>query len=243
MSFTTEIKTELCHVTPQAPCCVRAECLGLLLFAHQANRDGVRLQTEHPEVRRRAASLFRQAFSVTAESGENGLVIRDPDDLARIFSTFGYDASTGPLQLNRAMVEEPCCKNAFFRGAFLAGGTISTPDKGYHLELVTGHYYVSRQVSALLMDMDRAPSALIRRGYSVLYYKDSEKIGDFLASIGATNASMELMLMKVERELRNNVNRRSNCEVGNIGKRRPSSGSRRRTGMRICQKRSNRPQS
>lgn len=218
MSFTTEIKTELCRVTPQAPCCIRAECLGMLLFAHQANRKGIRIQSEHGEVRRRVLSLFRQAFGISAETGENGIVVQDPDDIDRVFSAFGYGAPESVLQLNRAAVEEDCCKNAFLRGAFLTGGTISTPDKGYHLELVTGHYYVSRQSAALLMDMERAPSILMRRGYYVLYYKDSEKIGDFLSAIGATNASMELMLMKVERELRNNVNRRSNCEVGNIGK-------------------------
>lgn len=218
MSFTTDIKTELCRVTPAAPCCVLAECLGMLLFSYQANREGIRLQSESVDVRKRAMSLFRQVFGIMAESDENGLLIRDPDDLARIYETYGYDNFQGPLPLNRAIVEDECCKNAFLRGAFLTGGSISTPDKGYHLELVTSHYYVARQMDALLMDMDRAPSSLIRRGYHVLYYKDSEKIGDYLATMGATNASMELMLVKVEREMRNNINRRSNCEVANLEK-------------------------
>lgn len=218
MSFTTDIKTELCRVTPSASCCILAECLGMLLFAYQANREGIRLQSESIEVRKRAISLFRQSFGIMPESDEGGVWIRDPDDLERVFSSYGYDNYQGSLQLNRAVVEEECCKNSFLRGAFLAGGSISTPDKGYHLELVTGHYYVARQVDALLMDMDRSPSSLIRRGYHVLYYKDSEKIGDFLSSMGATNASMELMLVKVEREMRNNINRRSNCEVANLGK-------------------------
>lgn len=218
MSFTTDIKTELCRVTPAAPCCILAECLGMLLFSYQANREGIRLQSESIDVRKRAMSLFRQVFGIMAESDENGLLIRDPDDLARIYATYGYDNFQGPLPLNRAIVEEECCKNAFLRGAFLTGGSISTPDKGYHLELVTSHYYVARQMDVLLMDMDRAPSSLIRRGYHVLYYKDSEKIGDYLATMGATNASMELMLVKVEREMRNNINRRSNCEVANLEK-------------------------
>ena len=218
MSFTTDIKTELCHVTPTAPCCILAECLGMLLFSYQANREGIRLQSESADVRKRAISMFRQAFGVMSESDENGVSIHDPDDLARIYAAYGYDNLQGALQLNRATVEDECCKSAFLRGAFLTGGSISTPDKGYHLELVTSHYYVARQTEALLMDMDRAPSGLMRRGYHVLYYKDSEKIGDFLSTMGATNASMELLLMKVEREMRNNINRRSNCEVANLGK-------------------------
>ncbi len=218
MSFTTDIKTELCRVAPTAPCCILAECLGMLLFSYQANRESIRLQSESTDVRKRAISMFRQAFGVMPESDETGILIRDPDDLARIYSAYGYDNFQGSLQLNRVTVEDECCKNAFLRGAFLTGGSISTPDKGYHLELVTSHYYVARQTEALLMDMDRAPSSLMRRGYHVLYYKDSEKIGDFLSTMGATNASMELMLMKVEREMRNNINRRSNCEVANISK-------------------------
>lgn len=218
MSFTSDIKTELCRVTPAAPCCILAECLGMLLFAYQANREGVRLQSENVDVRKRAISLFRHAFGIMPETDENGILIHDPDDLTRIYAVYGYDNLQGSLPLNRVSVEDECCKNAFLRGAFLTGGSISTPDKGYHLELVTSHYHVARQTEALLMDMDRTPSSLMRRGYHVLYYKDSEKIGDFLSAMGATNASMELMLMKVEREMRNNINRRSNCEVANIGK-------------------------
>ena len=129
-----------------------------------------------------------------------------------------YRSINFALHLNFAILEDECCRSAFLRGAFLAGGSISTPDKGYHLELVTSHYYVARQTDALLMDMDRAPNSLMRRGYHVLYYKDGEKIGDFLSAMGATNASMELMLMKMEREMRNNINRRSNCEFANISK-------------------------
>ena len=218
MSFTSDIKIELCRVTPPAPCCVLAECLGMLLYAYQANREGIRLQSESVEVRKRATSLFRQAFGVVTENDDAGILIRDPDDLARVYAAYGYDNLQGSLQLNRALVEEECCKNAFLRGAFLAGGSISTPDKGYHLELVTSHYYVARQTDALLMDIDRAPNSLMRRGYHVLYYKDGEKIGDFLSAMGATNASMELMLVKMEREMRNNINRRSNCEFANISK-------------------------
>ena len=97
MSFTTDIKIELCRVTPSAHCCVLAECLGMLLYAYQANREGIRLQSESIEVRKRATSLFRQAFGVVTESEEMGVLIRDPDDLARIYTAYGYDNLQGSL--------------------------------------------------------------------------------------------------------------------------------------------------
>ena len=115
-------------------------------------------------------------------------------------------------------MEDESSRAAFFRGAFLIGGYVSTPEKGYHLELVTPHYHAARQVSALLMDMEMPAGQVMRRGIHVLYYKDSAAIEDFLSACGATTAAMDLMLKKVERELRNDVNRRVNCETANLTK-------------------------
>ena len=98
------------------------------------------------------------------------------------------------------------------------GGYVSTPDKGYHLELVTTRFHTARQVSALLQEMELTPGQVMRRGAYVLYYKDSGAIEDFLMAAGATGAAMDLMLKKVERELRNDVNRKVNCETANLTK-------------------------
>ena len=97
------------------------------------------------------------------------------------------------------------------------GGYVST-EKGYHLELVTPHYHAARQVSALLMDMELPAGQVMRRGIHVLYYKDSASIEDFLSACGATGSAMDLMLKKVEREVRNDINRKVNCETANLTK-------------------------
>lgn len=216
MSFTTDIKNELCRIPPAAHCCAKAECLGMLLFAGRCDKELIRLQTETVSVRRRVAQLIQQEFHVTPQA-EGASLIVSGDDAAITLAGFGYDGP-GTLQLNRALVEEDCCKSAFLRGAFLVGGYLSTPDKGYHLELTTSHYRVSRQTSALLLDMELPPGYIQRRGNHVLYYKDSTLIEEFLTSAGATGSAMELMLKKVERDLRNNVNRKVNCETANLSK-------------------------
>ena len=216
MSFTTEIKNELCRIPPPSACCATAECLGMLLYAGRCDRQQVRLQTETAAVRRRAQSLLGQLFAAAAREDGAALLLEGAD-AARVMAGFGYDGP-GTLQLNRALVEEDCCRDALLRGAFLTGGYVSTPDKGYHLELVTAHYHVARQVSALLGEMELPPAYLQRRGNHILYYKDSTHIEEFLTAAGATGSAMELMLKKVERDLRNKVNRRVNCETANLSK-------------------------
>ncbi|MEA5038782.1 MAG: DNA-binding protein WhiA [Clostridiaceae bacterium] len=216
MSFTTEIKNELCRIPISAPCCALAECLGMLLYAGRCDREQIRLQAETSAVRRRAAQLLQLNFHIAPQEEKASLTVSG-EDAARVLAGFGYDGP-GTLQLNRALVEEECCKSAFLRGAFLAGGYVSTPDKGYHLELTTAHYRVARQTSALLLDMELPAGYIQRRGNHVLYLKDSTLIEEFLTAAGATGSAMELMLKKVERDLRNNVNRKVNCETANLSK-------------------------
>ncbi len=218
MSFTTDTKNELCRLPVGAPCCILAESLGMLLYANRFSESGVRLQSDNPAVRRRACQLLHAAFRVEAQDQGGAVTVTDPEAVESIFASFGYERRSIALQLNLALVEEECCRSAFVRGVFLSGGYLSDPGKSYHLELVTSHYNVSRQVMALLLDMGMAPGFLTRRGNYVLYYKDSSLIEDFLSAAGATGAAMTLMLSKVEKDLRNKVNRKVNCETANLGK-------------------------
>ena len=116
------------------------------------------------------------------------------------------------------MVEEDCCRIAFLRGAFLTGGYVSAPGRGYHLELVTSHYNVARQTVLLLEEMGLSCGFVSRRGNFVLYYKDSNVIEEIVGRMGAPGAAMDFRLRKVEKDFRNNINRRVNCETANLGK-------------------------
>ena len=216
MSFTTDIKSELCHV-PVTDDTALAECLGMLLFAGQFSRESLRIQCEMPAVRHRVQAILSRYMDLWPEEIDNILQLRDPMEIARVFQIYGYERES-TLPLNRALVEEEQSRSAFLRGAFLIGGYVSTPEKGYHLELVTPHYHVARQVSSLLNEMELAAGYVMRRGIHVLYYKDSNAIEDFLSACGATGAAMDLMLKKVERELRNDINRKVNCETANLTK-------------------------
>ena len=115
-------------------------------------------------------------------------------------------------------MEEACCRAAFLRGAFLAGGSVTDPRKGYHLELATSHHSVSREVLALMRELDQDPRSAQRKGNTVIYFKQSDQIEDFLTCVGAPIAAMEVMNAKLERDLRGKVNRRVNCDAANLDK-------------------------
>ena len=145
-------------------------------------------------------------------------MVSNPDKLAAIHQAFGRDLKSLALHLNFAVVEENCCRAAFLRGAFLAGGSVTDPRKGYHLELTTSHHSVNREVLALMRELDQEPKSAQRKGNAVIYFKQSDKIEDFLTCIGAPVAAMEVMNAKLERDLRGKVNRRVNCDAANLDK-------------------------
>ncbi|MBQ2691605.1 MAG: DNA-binding protein WhiA [Clostridia bacterium] len=220
MTFTEEIKNELCKSQITGSCCASAEALGMLLYGNRFAPEKIKLVSSSHEVRKRAQILFGGLFGCDfSEDGrEDSLMNDDPELIRSIFEWYGYQYNNSALNLNRAVIEEECCKSSFLRGCFLMGGYVTAGKKGYHLELVTPHYSVSRQVSTLLYEMGMEPGSVTRRSNYVLYYKNSELIESFLTAIGATGAAMDLMLKKVEKALVNEVNRKVNCETANLSK-------------------------
>ena len=226
MSFSGAAKAEICRAAVQDRCCALAECFGILLYCNSFSADGIRIITESREFAQRLPRIFRKAFSMSfdicPEETERKLVfqIRSEDKLKTVMEAYGFaPEDTLALHVNLAVVEEECCKAAFLRGAFLAGGSVTDPGKGYHLEMSTTHQSVSRETFALMREvMGFSPKTASRGGGQVLYLKQSEQISDFLTYIGAPVAAMGIMEARLEKELNNKVNRRCNCDDANTSK-------------------------
>lgn len=225
MSFSAEIKRELCKAALNHKCCVQAEAYGVLLFCSGFRRSGIRIVTESETFAQRLPLLFKKAFQVEFDQippdrpGKRIFLISDPNKIKMIGNAFGHDpAESVALHINFGVLEEDHCKLAFIRGAFLAGGSVTDPDKGYHLELVTSHYNVGREMPALLREAGFNPKSAERKANYVTYFKQSEYIEDFLTAIGAPVAAMNIMNAKVEKNLRGSINRRVNCESANLDK-------------------------
>ena len=162
---------------------------------------------------------FRLTFDRLPEGeGKRAFSIQSPEKLEIIHQTYGSDRSALALHINFAALEEQCCRMSFLRGAFLAGGSVTDPQKGYHLELATSHRSVSREMLALMGEESFFPKDAQRKGNSVIYFKQSESIENFLTAIGAPLSAMAVMNAKLEKDLRGSVNRRVNCDAANLDK-------------------------
>jgi DNA-binding protein WhiA len=226
MSFSSNCKAELCRDNLAKKSAALAEAYGVLLYCNTFSADCVKIVTESRDFAQRLPKLFRKAFGFSfdrePEAGETGklcFLILSPDKLRKIFASFGLTPlSSVTLHVNFGVLEDEGDRLSFLRGAFLAGGSVTDPSKRYHLELTTSHYKVSRETRALLLDAGFTPKELTRGGSSILYFKQSDFIEDFLTAVGAPVCAMGVMEARVEKDLRNGVNRRVNCETANLTK-------------------------
>ncbi len=227
VSFSANTKAEICRGVPQKPCCALAQCFGILLFCNSFGSNGIRVITESREFAQSLPKLFRKAFGfgfdVQPEEGTIGKLnfqITDTQKISKIMEAFGFTREdTLALHINLPVVEDDCCKTAFLKGAFLAGGSVTDPAKAYHLELATTHHIVAREAYALIREMlGFYPKSADRGGGQVLYLKQSDQISDCLTFLGAPVGAMGIMEARLEKELNNKVNRRCNCDDANTSK-------------------------
>lgn len=227
MTFSEKVKAELCSTMPIGKSCSVALCYGLLLYCRTFTSGEIRLVSGNDNLAHYLPRVFRKAFgfsfdSVSEKKGpaaKRSFLITTPEKLNTILDQFGYDASRMMgHHVNFAILEEDCCKTAFIKGAFLAGGTVSAPESRYHLEFSTIHASVSRETAALLRELGSEARESTRKGSHLLYYKKSEDIEELLSLIGATSASMDFMNAKIEKTMNNSVNRQVNCDAANVKK-------------------------
>ena len=226
MSFSYDTKVELCKSPKGGKCCAIAECYGMLMFCNTFSAREIKIITGNLSLGQRLTEQFSDAFSISfdilpeaGKIGKQSYVINNPEKLGEVVDTYGFSLENLLAHhVNLGVLEEDCCRRSFIRGAFLTGGAITDPAKSYHLEIVTDHYSVSRETYSLLLEMGFSPKEAVRGGNYVTYFKQSSAIEDFLTMIGAPIHAMELMSAKIEKDMRNSINRKVNCDTANVGK-------------------------
>ena len=227
VSFSAGAKAEICKIFPGRDCCALAQCFGILLYCNSFTSSGIKIITESRDFALLLPKLFKRTFNLNFDvfpsmeaPGKLIFQIIDEEKIEIIMDAFGFDsADTLALHVNLPLVEDDCCKAAFLRGVFLAGGSVTDPEKGYHIEIATTHKSVSAETYMLMHEsMDFYPKAAQRSGGYVLYLKQSDLITDFLTFLGAPVSAMGIMEAKLEKELNNKVNRRCNCDDANTSK-------------------------
>lgn len=222
LSFSATLKTEICKTKPTG-CCRIAECYGLLLFGRSFCSYEIALRTTVKEVAEHYASLIKLCFGVHTVITENGdtrksylVSVPGEADRARIINY--YDSGEQDWIMNPKFLKRTCCRWAFIRGAFLSCGSINDPEKSYHLEFAVKDSTLGFAFSAFLELCGHKPKHSQRNNITALYYNESTALEELLGGIGALRESLEIMEVKVVKDMRNRLNRQNNFETANISK-------------------------
>lgn len=224
MSFAYDLKTELCEKQTAGLRQQQALLHGLLLFAKSFSIGSIALSTEHEQVAGLYDQLLEELTGVSPTLTLQGrtvgtpvflLTVDEPDQRMKVLKLFGRSGFEEHLALGQDLSgPEGSC---LLRGAFLAGGIVTDPMKSYHLEIATPDASLARELACGLGRVLSPPKIGRRRSYYRVYYKESEQIEDFLTYIGS-RAALEIMNVKILKDVRNKVNRVTNCETANIDK-------------------------
>lgn len=239
MSFSSQIKEELSRQLSPARHCQIAEIAAILSLCGRIhisgdNRYSIRIHTENVTVARKCFTLLKKTFNIStdisirknAHPSKNrvySVAVKNHDDAIKVLKATKLLAEDGDIIENlsvvgNVVVQNPCCRRAFLRGAFLASGSVSDPEKFYHFEIVCAAREKAEQLCAIMASFDIEAKIVIRKRYFVVYIKEGNQIVDLLNVMEAPIALMELENIRILKEMRGNVNRQVNCETANINK-------------------------
>ncbi len=215
MSFSYDIKEKLATQAGGCPECDRFFLAGFMGSAARISPEKMVFTTEHESTAKLAAEVIEGIYGVIMEPElartKYVLTVPDGELASRMIIDTGY---LGDLP---GMANE-CCLGAFAKGAFLGGGSITNPEKSYHLEFDYKMPSEAKKLEELLRDVGIEIKRTERKSYTVLYVKEYEAIAGVLGIMGAGGAAIEIFNISAEKELRNRINRQMNCEAANMDK-------------------------
>jgi len=223
MSFATEVKQELLHAAEEhGACCAEAQLYGMLLFGREFSARGMCLRTENRALAQYVCGQLHEVALAAAHLEPRGrkweISIPRKEERLRLLERFGHGGNELTLRIVRENFTCEDCPAAFLRGAFLSCAAVSAPQRQYHLEFYVGYRTLARELCALLTECELPPKLCQRKGIWLAYYKDSSQIEDVLAFLGARLAMLDLVNAKIEKDMRNNVNRAVNFELANVNR-------------------------
>lgn len=238
MSFSGNVKNEICKNIEVGKEEAIAELSAIMkvsgtLSFRENRRLSFSISTENPSIARRAFSLLKEYFGIHAKlMAKKGsslkksniyiVMVTEEMGVRDLLKKVGVLAATDLLSLNydipQQLIKDDKCKRAYIRGAFLGGGSISNPEKTYHLEFVTHNNDYAIELSNLINTYKLSSKVIQRKNSYIIYLKEGEQIIDLLNIMGAYNSLLKLENVRILKEMRNNVNRLVNCETANLSK-------------------------
>jgi len=203
MSFSSDVKAELARQNSKARHCQIAELSAMIMQEGRISMQPLALsfETENPLLLEKYATLMKRAFQINVEE------TLDSQKCKKIIEA-----------IQGLYLEKTCCKRAFIRGAFLASGSMTDPNKAYHFEIVCRTPEQASRLQELMREFETEPKVVERKNYYVVYLKEGSQIVDMLNVMEAYVSLMNLENVRILKEMRNSVNRQVNCETANISK-------------------------
>ncbi len=239
MSFSSQVKEELSRQISSARHCQIAEIAAILSLCGRIHIDeedhfSIRIHTENVAVARKYFTLLKNAFNIRTDisirrnaflkkNRNYSVMVREHEDAVRVLEAAKLVDEYGEVGENLSVVrnlviQNDCCRRAFIRGAFLAAGSISDPEKFYHFEIACTSMEKAVQLQEVISTFSIDAKIVVRKKYYVVYIKEGSQIVELLGLMEAHVALMELENIRILKEMRNSVNRQVNCETANINK-------------------------
>lgn len=230
MSYSSQTKEELCRFEPDSVCCLLAELSGIVSAAGSVVYRGggekrLFIETENSAVARRAFRLLQEVFEVQPAlitlrrarlGGRNTYRLEiGGDEASFVLEGCGIDYAQRRV-VPREVTVRKCCRMSFLRGAFLACGSVTDPEREYHLEFVLGDEAFALALQKLIARFGLTAHLAQRRQMTLLYLKGQSAITDMLSIFGAQRARFAMEDAFIRKELRNNANRAVNCDSANV---------------------------
>lgn len=238
MSFSGNVKEELSHHLGSARHCRIAETAAIIsicggVMIDSRGRYSLKIHTENLSVARKCFTLLTKTFNIRTDiairtnrmkgSVSYYIVVKEHDAALRILQATKLIDQYGEVEeelsvVRNIVIRETCCKRAFIRGAFLASGSMSDPEKSYHFEIVCATREKAEQIQKIMKCFELDGKIVLRKKSFVVYLKEGSQIADVLNVMEAHVALMEFENVRILKDMRNTVNRKVNCETANINK-------------------------
>lgn len=214
MSFSSELKSEICKIKPSG-CCAFSELYGILLFSKTFKNDTSFFSTDRQDIAKRISDITKSVYNfmpkIDMSLGRYSLSA-DIINVATLYTDIvSVEYITDVFNCDN-------CFTAFVRGAFLVSGTVTDPEKDFHIEIKTLREEVAISLQSVLLSKGLNARISKRKQQHLVYFKGSENVSDFITFLGGYKKSLDVIDVAVVKELRNKINRAKNCETANIGK-------------------------
>ncbi len=236
MSFSSDTKNELVKIKNVSTSAAICELMGAVAFGGRLRREKGSLRlvtvTENAKIARRIFKLMKETLGIVSKIAINKTpsnrvyytVYTENADTINLMISLGFVSRASQinylkfLRVNTEYIDKSAKMKAFLRGVFLTSGAVMSPEKKYHMEFASSNYGLHNDLFVIMKALSLNPRVVVRSGSMVIYYKNSEEIADILTLMGAYKVLMDFHNAKIIKEIRNNVNRTTNCEAANLQK-------------------------